>query len=759
MPFPMPFPMPRWPRAITTDRGVRSALAAGATGPEDYRHAGSAAVGWLAGRPFVGRLATVLSLLVTGLLLLPTIRAETDTTVPQGTGAGLTADAGELEEDGVGQRNDIGERALDLLMREQFAELNRWVDDSRQQNRVLACGTRELHWIFLGLDPGWHPSGTRRVTEDDVNKRLDKVRVWAASEHDSLNRRVAEAALLRTLARVNSSSFWRERADAALADLRDGDGRFSCPHMYYVGVTLAAQKGDFNRVAEEFHNLLEQDTGDQFMLRRVAWEVAVLNRRTFQATALEQWVDSLIRRHPDLAGSGALAHAICEASDATFLHAFFEAGKFEWPKLRESYAELLQHHPNSRFHWNRYARFASLMGDREAAAEAFARLDGQFDHLTWGHWSGHTIADPYSRWALEADGRHVQMQPVQQLELHQAHFENIAQAIAVAPDRDVVAVAFGVNKVALWSLETFELLDQLEIEEAANDFQLQSCAWSHDGTLLLVSSWGVPDNRRGPGYVHFIDCADENFIGYTRRELATLPFKIQFGGTRDDGQIVMSMLSPARGQPLPLFRFFRRDGDWQLQRMALSRGHIGHGIGTDHGGNHIAVAVSTSELLYARRSANGWGELGRRPLSGNDDLLPARVAMSVDGDWTYVGWSHAGPIGPGTLGKVDVLASGGEGEPVQLEHPGPMGVIDDVSTSPDGAMVAASSRDGWNRVWSTADGRLIRAWPGPEPGRAWSHELAWTRDSRLLIDRGNARGMASVRLWDPHSEPAADAAE
>ncbi len=112
-------------------------------------------------------------------------------------------------------------------------------------------------------------------------------------------------------------------------------------------------------------------------------------------------------------------------------------------------------------------------------------------------------------------------------------------------------------------------------------------------------------------------------------------------------------------------------------------------------------------------------------------------------------------------GKLLVLARGGEvdgpngklflvdpatGKKLRELSPGHLNGATDVAFHPDGKHVASCGRDTVVRIWSTADGKLVKELGKPRGGQSkdWLHALAFSADGRWLA-AGDMAG--AVQVW------------
>jgi WD40 repeat protein len=118
------------------------------------------------------------------------------------------------------------------------------------------------------------------------------------------------------------------------------------------------------------------------------------------------------------------------------------------------------------------------------------------------------------------------------------------------------------------------------------------------------------------------------------------------------------------------------------------------------------------------------------------------AAFSPDGKLLAVG---RGGEANGPSGVV-VLIDPATGKKVRELKPGHQDGLTDVVFHPDGKHVASAGRDTVVRLWSAADGKLVRELGKPRGGQSkdWIHAISFSADGRLLAaaDMGGA-----VQVW------------
>ena len=277
-----------------------------------------------------------------------------------------------------------------LLMREDFAELDKMADAARSSKARFPGGGWKLSRFYEALDKR-HPEGF--ATDADWQSYLAIFQRWMAARPQSITARVslaqaylsyAWAARGTGYANTVPAEGWRlfeERSKQATKVLIDAAALPSkCPHWYAVMQRVALAEG------------ASKDQQQAIFEKAIQFEPLYFAYYQFHATALlPKWggetgdLKAFAEESYRRVGGKQGAHIYFEiASNLCGNCGDFSTDEFSWQKLQEGFAALEELYGLSQLKLNRFAFLASMYGDKNVAAKALARIGPNWDFQVWG---------------------------------------------------------------------------------------------------------------------------------------------------------------------------------------------------------------------------------------------------------------------------------------------------------------------------------------------------------------------------------------
>lgn len=173
------------------------------------------------------------------------------------------------------------------------------------------------------------------------------------------------------------------------------------------------------------------------------------------------------------------------------------------------------------------------------------------------------------------------------------------------------------------------------------------------------------------------------------------------------------------------------------------------------GTSHMTATFSSCPASGVVRAFGGDKAQARsirapRPVISNGQMARATFGIGMVAVWSLLSWL--------SLSSVSSVAAAAPGEPTPATVPAcvePSGgaaahtsAVNALAIAPDGKVLASASRDGTVKLWSMADGRLLRTLVGHTDG---VNALLFTPSGRTLVSGGDD---GAVRVW---SMPKGDA--
>jgi hypothetical protein len=305
------------------------------------------------------------------------------------------------------QRDFIGGKAYLLLQQERYADLEAWTNELLRTGAEFPSGQYQVRSVTKVFQ-------TRSVSSPPENQRaaLPRLDVWLKKYPQSNSARLATASVLIELANLlrrkgNEPDVVAEshrRALELLFEVEQADK--TIPHMYLEYMLLARnERWDLDLTREYFQRAVDsgswcpQAVGEflQYELSRADLTDLPTTRRRLQGY-VEQAVASTRAQYGDKMYAASVKDFDFYFPEEPFLHL-----GYEWPRLKESFEQLLVRYPNSKRIQRAYLKLAATAGDRETARRWFDRLgpydadddegwDSAFEYTMNLHWAAEDFA-------------------------------------------------------------------------------------------------------------------------------------------------------------------------------------------------------------------------------------------------------------------------------------------------------------------------------------------------------------------------------
>ena len=277
-----------------------------------------------------------------------------------------------------------------LLMREEFAELDKIADEARSSKARFPGGGWKLSRFYEAINNG---QARGYETDADWQDHLALIQRWVTARPKSITARVALADAYHAYAwaargtgytNTVTNQGWQlfeERAKKAAEILKDSATLTpQCPKWYelmqQVAMSLGADKDQQRAIFEKaiaFEPL--------FFAYYNRFAIALLPKWVGEPGDTEAFAEEMYRRIGGKQGAYIyfeIASSLCGSCGE------FSADGYSWPKLQEGFAALEGLYGLTPLKLNRYAFLAATYGDKAVAAKAFARIGSNWDRQIWG---------------------------------------------------------------------------------------------------------------------------------------------------------------------------------------------------------------------------------------------------------------------------------------------------------------------------------------------------------------------------------------
>jgi len=282
------------------------------------------------------------------------------------------------------------DQAQSLLLREDFAELDKMADAARWSKARFPGGGWRLSRFYELVSNG---NAHGYETDADWQSHLALLRRWASARPQSITPRVALAdAYLRYawVARGNGYAntvteqgweLFRERTMQAETLLGEAAVfTLKCPHWYELTQEVALASGADNSQQKAIFE------------KAIAFEpLYFAYYQRYAATLLPKWggepgdAGAFAEESYRRIGGKEGAHIYFEiASNLCGRCGDFSPNGFSWQKLQEGFSALEELYGLTPLKVNRFAFLASTYGDKAVAAKAFLRIGPNWDPTVWG---------------------------------------------------------------------------------------------------------------------------------------------------------------------------------------------------------------------------------------------------------------------------------------------------------------------------------------------------------------------------------------
>jgi len=277
-----------------------------------------------------------------------------------------------------------------LLVKEDFAALDKMADDLRRSKARLPGGAWKLFWFYKAVTK----VANRSVASDaDWQAHLALLQRWVEARPKSIAARIslAEAYVdYAWSARGQGDSntvteqdwkLFRSRGQQAITILIDAKKfKSKCPHWYYVMHEAALASGsDIAQLRSIFEDATQFEPYYFAYYQRYAMDL--LPKWFGEEGASEAFAEEVYHKIGGKEG----AHIYFEIALSLYdSYGDFVPERFSWAELQEGFAALEELYGLTQYKVNRFASMATQYGDRAVAAKAFARIGANWDQSVWG---------------------------------------------------------------------------------------------------------------------------------------------------------------------------------------------------------------------------------------------------------------------------------------------------------------------------------------------------------------------------------------
>jgi hypothetical protein len=279
----------------------------------------------------------------------------------------------------------LTDEARQLFLRERFSELEGMATGFRHDKSCTVEGTSKLELFYEAFSKGLGDRPSPE-TERAYQAAFDLMDKWAREFPNSVTERTAEAGVWtdyawiargKGYANTVTDDGWRlydERIKRAygLLEKKPLPPAEDCPQRYAALLTVGmAQSWDRKDYDDIFSEGVALDPVYYALYRQKA--IYLLPRWHGGPGDWQRFAGESVRLTPKSEGMSAYA-VVASATQRYGEWNYFEESGIEWPKMKQGYADLLKQYPDSSRILNRYAMYAVMANDREAARPLLGRI-------------------------------------------------------------------------------------------------------------------------------------------------------------------------------------------------------------------------------------------------------------------------------------------------------------------------------------------------------------------------------------------------
>ncbi len=276
----------------------------------------------------------------------------------------------------------------DMLVQEQFAQLDCLADSLRANKERFSGGMWKLHALYSGLSlPLQHP------TEPDWKNQLATLTTWVSMKPNSVTARIALAQTYLNygwFARGTETSdtvsetgwqLFAERSAKARAILEEAAAlKIKCPEWYVVMMSVALAEGWKRPQAEELVDQAFALDHDYYYVYRL-YANYLLPKWYGEDGETEKFVAELSDRIGGKSGDAVYfqiaGFLVCSCNDNPQLK------RMSWQRIQNGFAAVTDANGSSLTNMNMLALMAMKIEDYPLADQMFKRIADQWSEATW----------------------------------------------------------------------------------------------------------------------------------------------------------------------------------------------------------------------------------------------------------------------------------------------------------------------------------------------------------------------------------------
>ncbi|MEA3213111.1 MAG: hypothetical protein QOE70_6168 [Chthoniobacter sp.] len=294
-----------------------------------------------------------------------------------------------LVDDGPRERDPFMQNVADMLAKTDYDGLEQIAEEARASKARFTDGTWKLTYFysaFVTPEPGSEASRFTPGSWKELFARLDD---WVAARPTSGTARLARlrGSLAATTAYRSTAKLegdanlwrkylhqtWEQHGEARRLAAKD-------PYFYEASLEVASQ---WKLKPEEFEQRYQRAVAFEPEYAEYYCKKALWLEGNPQQQPWEDYAAEVAKATQERSGAALYAQIVWSRIRHYRLGMFTDS-RASWPLAKQGFLDLEKQAPRSRRNLNAFCYFACAAGDRETAAQLFARLDNRWDKELWG---------------------------------------------------------------------------------------------------------------------------------------------------------------------------------------------------------------------------------------------------------------------------------------------------------------------------------------------------------------------------------------